>query len=128
MLRRICAQFATLSLAVASSFGVHADCPVSDYLDDNIVTLEMPSDVQRVFIPHFALLYTPQDPKLELWQASINHASYDIQNWIARTRDASGVRQDNTAILAGDGLNPDTFADDDDRRASNAGPMNGRGR
>lgn len=72
-----------------------------------------------VFRPEITLLFTPDDPKLAMRPADIKRVSYNVPSWhtgVGGT--AEGVRNVDTAVAGGDGLDPSILAGDNKGRTS----------
>ena len=58
----------------------------------------------REFAPRFTVLYRPDDPELALRRLDLEEVSYSAPSWKSVSGDAGGLRNDDTAVSAGDGL------------------------
>ncbi|HRX83394.1 MAG TPA: hypothetical protein P5572_00080 [Phycisphaerae bacterium] len=65
------------------------------------------------FRPELTLLFTADDPKLAMRPADIKRVSYNVPTWhTGVTRGADGVRNVDTSVAGGDGLDPSILAGD----------------
>lgn len=72
-------------------------------------------DASFVFRPEFTMLLTESDPKLAMRPADIPRVSYNVPTWYTGVK-SEGVRNVDTAVAGGDGLDPSILAGDNKGR------------
>lgn len=70
----------------------------------------------REFEPRVTVLFRPDDPEMELRRSGLDRVSYNVLSWVTEG-DGEGLKQVDTGVSAGDGLDAETLGGDIARRS-----------
>ena len=114
---RMGAAIPAVMLGAASCWAVFPATAAPAVAESNGAVRVEAGDGAATFTPSFTLLYREQDPQMALRRADLPRVSYSVMTWKAVSDAASGgIRNDDTAVSAGDGLDAETLAGEIDGR------------
>ncbi len=86
---------------------------------DGALTIQ-PDETEFVFRPELTLLFTEKDPKLAMRASDIKRVSYNVPTWFTGVKNTEGMKNVDTDVAGGDGLDPSILAGDTKGRTADA--------